>query len=177
MPRISKVVNSKLKLDYGYLFDIQNYEDLQAWWENVRIGISTKDFEQARQAKDGKRHANHLSVLADMWGVDLLTALSRFQQHIGEGLDRVLQDQKRLFINSVGGYFGYSKNLIISDTRDIDMWALPTETVRIIQWPDGSHFYAKIGNTDVVVDGKQKWDSRAEAEAAGQKFLKGKKRQ
>jgi hypothetical protein len=176
MPRISKVSWPKMKLDYGYLFDIQNYDDLQGWWDNVRVSISQKDFSRAMLYKDGKAHINELAQLADIWGIDLISALSRFQQHLGEGLDKVLQDRKRLFINSVGGYFGYSNDLKISDTRIIDVWALPTETIRIIQWPDGSHFYAKIGNEDVVVAGKQKWDTRAEAEDAGQRYLEGKKR-
>jgi hypothetical protein len=176
MPRISKVSFPKMKLDYGYLFDIQNYDDLQGWWDNVRTSISQKDFSQAMLWKDGKAHKNELAQLADVWGLDLVSALSRFQQHLGEGLDKVLQDRKRLFINAAGGYFGYSDGLTISDTRTIDVWALPTEAVRIIQWPDGSHFYAKIGNEDVVVAGKQKWDSRADAEAAGKKYLEGKKR-
>jgi len=176
MPRISKVSFPKMKLDYGYLFDIQNYGDLQGWWDNVRTSISQKDLSQAMLWKDGKAHKNELAQLADIWGLDLVSALSKLQQHIGEGLDRVLQDRKRLFINDVGGYFGYSNDLRISDTRTIDVWALPEETVRIIQWPDGSHFYAKIGNEDVVVSGKQKWDSRADAEAAGEKYLEGKKR-
>lgn len=176
MPRISKVSDPKFKLDYGYVFDIQNYDDLQGWWENVRSSISQKDFDQAMRYKHGKGHANVLAQLAELWGMDLISALSRFQQDIGRGLDRALQDCKRLFINSAGGYFGYTDRFIVSDTRDIDVWALPTETVRIIQWPDGSHFYAKVGNEDVVVGGKQKWDSRADAEMAGKKYLEGKKR-
>lgn len=176
MPKISKVSNAKIGLDYGYLFDIQNYDDLQEWWENVQSSISQKDFSAAISWQEGKAHKNSLALLADLWGMDLVSALSRLQQQIGEGLDKTLRGRKRLFINSVGGYFGYSDDLNITNTRNIDVWALPTETVRIIQWPGGNHFYAKIGSDDVVVAGKQKWDSRAEAETAGRKYLEGKKR-
>lgn len=44
--------------------------------------------------------------------------------------------------------------------------------VRIMQWPGGKHWYAKIGNIDVVVDGEQKWNSHREAELAAQKYIK-----
>lgn len=176
MPRISQVSHPNLELRYGWMFDIQSYTDLQAWWENVRVGISTKDFNDALEYSKGKAHANSLAQVAAIWGVDLVTALARMQQHVGEGLDKVLQDRKRLFINSVGGYFGYFDELQISGTKEIDVWALPEEKLRIISWPDGKHFYAKVGMEDVVFDGKQKWDTKEEAATAGEKYLKGKRR-
>lgn len=38
------------------------------------------------------------------------------------------------------------------------------DDVRYIQWKDGSHWYAKVGNIDVVdVFGNQKWDTKDEA--------------
>lgn len=176
MPRISKVKWPKMDLRYGWLFDIQNYEDLQGWWDNVRKNISTKDFNEAMKYAEGKAHANPLAQLAAIWGVDILTALTRFQEQLGRGLARVLDERGRLFINELGGYFGYSDELLITETRDIDVWALPEEKLRIISWPGGTHFYAKVGNEDVVVDDKQKWDTEAEAAAAGKKYLEGKRR-
>ena len=47
------------------------------------------------------------------------------------------------------------------------------EDIRIINWGEhGKHFYAKIGNYDVVVDDLQKWDSHDEAYEYAVKFLK-----
>lgn len=38
------------------------------------------------------------------------------------------------------------------------------DDVRYIQWKDGSHWYAKVGNIDIVdPDGRQKWDTKEEA--------------
>lgn len=50
----------------------------------------------------------------------------------------------------------------------------PTEDdIRIIQWPGGQHYYAKIGSLDVVdEDGNQKWDNRDEALIAAQRFIR-----
>ena len=55
------------------------------------------------------------------------------------------------------------KNLIFPITSEKD--------IRIIKWDNGTHYYTKIGNQDVVIDGKQKWDSHKEAYRAGVKFL------
>ena len=176
MPRISKVYDPRLKLRYGFMFDIQDYKDLQGWWDTVRASISQKDFAQAMRWKDGKDHANILAQLAEMRGVSLVEQLAKINEDLGRGMDRVLQEQKRFFINELGGYFGFHPSLIISETRDVDVWALPEEKVRIIQWPDGTHFYAKVGNEDVEVDGVQKWDTRQAAEAAGEFYLTGKRR-
>lgn len=176
MPRVSFVTWPKMKLNYGWLFDIQDYDDLHAWWDNVYKNIAQKDFNEAMKYKEGKAHANVLAQLAELWGLDLISALSRLQSDRGNGMAQVLDEHHRLFVNSVGGYFGWSDALQLSGTHDIDIWALPEESIRIIQWPGGEHFYAKIGNDDVVVDGEQKWETKAAAEAAGKKYLEGKRR-
>ena len=44
--------------------------------------------------------------------------------------------------------------------------------IRLIQWKDGSHWYAKIGREDVVMYGKQKWDTKEEANKMAEKYLK-----
>lgn len=177
MPRISKVYRPKDHADCGFLFDIQNHQELQEWWDNVLRGISTQEFNIAlKQRTSGSHHRNMLNTLAAMWDVPLLAALSRLQTDRGVGMDRVLVDCGRLFVNSLGGYFGYFPDLEISETRAIGVYALPTEFVRIIQWGGGTHFYAKIGNADVIVDGKMKWDTHEKAEAAGKIFLKSKQR-
>jgi len=56
------------------------------------------------------------------------------------------------------------KNLIfpISSEKDI----------RIIKWNNGRHYYAKIGNQDVVWKRKQKWDSYEEAFVCAKFYLK-----
>ena len=45
------------------------------------------------------------------------------------------------------------------------------DDIRIIKWEGGKHFYAKIGKEDVVIDNKQKWDTRGEAMECAKLFL------
>jgi hypothetical protein len=45
--------------------------------------------------------------------------------------------------------------------------------IRYIQWNDGIHWYAKVGNYDVVDEqSNQKWDTKEEAQKAAINFLK-----
>lgn len=43
--------------------------------------------------------------------------------------------------------------------------------IRILKWNNGIHYYAKIGNQDVVWNRKQKWDSHEEAYACAKFYL------
>lgn len=48
----------------------------------------------------------------------------------------------------------------------------PTENdINIISWPGGKHYYAKVGNYDVVVNGVQKWNTKYEAREAAKTFI------
>lgn len=176
MPRISKVAWPTAKLDYGYLFDIQNDEELLAWFENVRVPVAQEEFVDAVNSHEGGGKGGHatkggtITFLAGLKGISLVEALGKLNFDMMSGMHRILADSGRIFVGGNGGYFGMMSELEILDTHMVDKFILPTEEVRIIQWPGGEHFYAKIGNQDVVVNGKQKWDTREEAEAAAKKF-------
>jgi hypothetical protein len=43
---------------------------------------------------------------------------------------------------------------------------------RIFKWPGGNHYYAKVGNVDVVWEGRQKWNIESGAKRAAVNFLK-----
>lgn len=46
------------------------------------------------------------------------------------------------------------------------------DDVRYIQWKGGSHWYAKVGNIDIVdQDDRQKWDTKEEAIKAAQNWI------
>lgn len=45
------------------------------------------------------------------------------------------------------------------------------DDVRFIQWPGGTHWYAKLNDVDIVYRGEQKWNTRAEAERAAKMHI------
>lgn len=169
MPRISNVTCGELR--YGYLFDIQSPLELEDWFLKVQIPSSQEDFSEALQGMEGRKHKNTLCILAEIRGVSLLDQLSKLNADRLRGMQRAIDDRGRIFVNSLSGYFAFHDKLEITETHEIKDWWLPEEKLRIIQWPDGKHFYAKVGKTDVVFDGVQKWDTKKEAETAGKKFL------
>jgi hypothetical protein len=169
MPRISNVTWGGLR--YGYLFDIQNHEELREWFDKVRTPVSRELFAEAIKHAEGRAHANIIVQLAELRGVSPVDALSKLNFDMMSGMANAIVDCGRIFISGIGGYFSFSEELEITETHEVQDWWLPEEKLRILQWPDGTHFYAKIGNTDVIVDGVQKWDTKKEAEAAGKKFL------
>lgn len=94
-------------------------------------------------------------------------------------IKEVLNGKEIYLANSVKqfGYSSKSNDLYeIAETIEKDTLEYPDqvkfklEDARYIQWPGGEHWYVKFGNIDVVVDGKQKWNSRLEAEEATRKF-------
>ena len=77
--------------------------------------------------------------------------------------------------------FGYTENnphYEIVERVYSDILEYPSEKpifdkVKFIQWPDGKHWYAKIGHEDIVdINGNQKWDSRLDAEDAAYWYIK-----
>ena len=65
----------------------------------------------------------------------------------------------------------------ITDERFSEELIYPIEAqynfddVRYIQWPDGKHWYAKVGNFDICdKEGNYKWNTKEEAMNAAKKF-------
>lgn len=69
------------------------------------------------------------------------------------------------------------KNYKIVEETYSETLVYPVETkptladVRFIMWDNGKHYYAKIFNIDIVWEGQQKWNTKAEAESAAKNFI------
>ena len=91
---------------------------------------------------------------------------------------RTLEKYGECYLANGVTQFGYNEeNFEICERVFSEEFVYPTQRlatmddVRIIQWPGGAHYYAKIGNLDVVHDGKQKWDSEIEVKKAAYWFI------
>ena len=85
-----------------------------------------------------------------------------------------------LYVNNKGGFFPAQKvEHEILETKETEEFEFPNEPVdekeiKISQWQGGGmHYYAKIGDADVVVHGEQKWDTWDEAMNAAKDFIQG----
>ncbi len=170
MPRISKDIR------YGWLFDIQSINELYDYLDAVIAPRSRSEFSEALKYTQGKAHANVVAFMAELKGISIINAVLKLNADRSRGMEKAFFDTQRIFINGLGGYFGNNKDVKVTDTKEIDLWALPDEQPRFIQWSGGEHWYAKIGDEDIVVAGKQKWNTRREAEQAAKDYLVGKRR-
>lgn len=85
-----------------------------------------------------------------------------------------LEEGLRQFGYSEGNSFYEIAETYYSDELVYPDFETPTlDDVRFIQWTGGRHWYAKIGNVDVVdLLDRQKWDTKAEAEKAALWYIK-----
>lgn len=125
---------------------------------------------------------------------DFETAVETWMTSTGEGLFfsmacierealksrlQSLREGRRIYLNhgmqvvTIDSRFTDIVNTIERDVLTFPDEDKPTmNDVRYIVWEGGEHIYAKIGKLDVVDDkGNQKWNTRAEAEAAARWYI------
>lgn len=92
-------------------------------------------------------------------------------------LDLILKGEKLLIGENLFGFMPYSeKTCNILEIVKKEMLVFPEksythEDIRVIKWPNGKHYYAKIGNCDVIIDDEQKWKTKKQAYKKALKFL------
>jgi hypothetical protein len=61
---------------------------------------------------------------------------------------------------------------IVNEKFEFPITKYTEKDIRIIKWDGGTHYYAKIGNEDVVYYGEQKWDNEPDARYAALQYLR-----
>ncbi len=178
MPRISKVTDKSIGIDYGFMFDIRDASEVHDWFEAIRIPRSKEEISDAirclstgvdsSHAKDG----GTLLFLAHQRRTSLVDTLAGLNWQIVHGMLDALRRTGRIFINRRGGYFCMRKGITTTLTQDIENWILPDSKVRIIRWPGGKHYYAKIGDLDISEGDCDKWPTEQAAVDAAKRWLR-----
>jgi hypothetical protein len=171
----------------GWYLQINSLTDLWIYHMQYRLSINTNAFTDLVQSKEG-HCKNELAVK-----IDTMSKLKQtsWVKMLNETNDKVLKNQAAtiarnipIFINENGGYTyheNFSEIYNVLDEKNVDVGENPQpfpreseytqKDIRIIKWDGGKHYYAKIGNFDVVVNDEQKWDSESEARRNAEKFL------
>lgn len=171
---IVKVKDEKLGIDYGWVYRISTPEQLRAYWDDVaqpRWSYGFGDF----LATAGSSHAttaegNIIRTMADATGKSPLMVLGEFSDRSYLAMASALQFGP-IAINRNGGFFPLRGQKAI-EAREVETWTLPGAKLKISQWPNGKHFYARIGDEDVIESDRNKWDSREAAERAAKRFAR-----
>lgn len=176
MPRISRVVDLNTKIDYGFVWHIGSYSEMFDWWDSIGVPAFREAFTDAMHSREcggANGHARngwYLATLAAITG-NLLKAAGKINTERLNGMMNAIALYGTIFINRNGGYFYACSTMRVSDTHHTDEWILPGTEVRFLQWPNGQHWYAKIGDLDVEWCGRGKWDTKEEAAYAAERFL------
>lgn len=108
------------------------------------------------------------------------TANMMLKDAIDSRLKRI-EKGKTIYLEDGVREFGYNENdphfeiveRCYMDEMTFPDFKTPTfDDVKFIQWPGGSHWYAKVNREDIVdKDGNQKWNTRYEAEKAAEWYI------
>jgi hypothetical protein len=176
--RVSRVSWPTMGLEYGYLFHFKTQEELWDYWTISRAGSIQRGVAEALEASRGNRHVTSadgaLAYMRLQVGGSLIDASSVFLDVL-HGMKKSLREQGEIFVNSNGAYFSLVEGMIVSGTKEVADYILPTDTppkVIISRWPEGMHWYARVDGQDVSLDGTNKWFSELAARTAVDEWLK-----
>ena len=83
---------------------------------------------------------------------------------------RLVESGKRIAINPFNkiSYFAISDGV---ELEHIEVDKYTKDDIHVSRYPDGVHWYAKVGLIDVVVDGNVKWNAKWVAQQKAEEFL------
>ncbi len=136
-------------------------------------------FADGIKVREGRAHiSNSLNILADMraqrTGRSWVESLVNIRDEVQGNQQKLLIQGYILLIRSIGSYSFDNPDWThydVLETKQSEDMIWPKLEPRFLQWPGGSHWYAKVGDLDIEWNDKAKWDTRAEAERAAAKFL------
>lgn len=184
--------NGELYPDWYLICD--NIEKLDMYFNEIRVPLIPDAVEHINKNKSKLRHfqnvlannAQFLNLISEYFiinnkGCDIpMESLPLFIE-----VDRlknqkdILQKGKILLLTSGLPYMVSNKEInndifeiaIRIDASEILFPIFNKDDVRITQWNEQGHYYAKIGKLDVNLDGYSKWNSKIECENAIEKYI------
>ena len=138
----------------------------------ISTNMISKAYDNFLEVAKGKKHfSNNLAYAfqyyAELHKCSFSEAVARtLVQVTAKQIELLDQGYTILFYNNMITWSVDKDNSIYTtlDVRLSDTLVFPeNEKINILQFPDGSHYYVEIGNVQVKIDGKEKWDTKQEA--------------
>lgn len=90
-----------------------------------------------------------------------LNELAFVSQVFIEPIIETVAEGEKWYVNKNWGMIPYKDDeFTVRTTCERNEYVFPVEgedDIEIMQWPNGRHYYAKVGNQQVRIDGEQKW--------------------
>lgn len=115
--------------------------------------------------------AARIASLAEIHGASFVLELSLVAGRCFYAMMKTVSDGKTVFVSRVGSWFvGDLYTVILAEQESKWFPADVSQEPRYLQMQGGKHWYVKVGQFDVVVDGEQKWNTLPEAKTAYSKW-------
>lgn len=139
-------------------------DGLEILMKKNRIGHSTQQWESAVEIMAA---AKNISLIESSCELEIKVYQSRLHSILKYGC---------MYVNESGGGFPHTDGVEIVDEIIKDKLVFPEYSIKDIcvkRWEGGKHYYAKIGNSDVIdKHGNQKWNTKKEAKRQAILFIK-----
>lgn len=136
--------------------------------------------EYASLTKDNTTNNGHIKnpiafatyIILACKGDSALHTITNLSQNAYIAKQKLLIDYGSLYIQSTGSFFPPSPSHKIIQEKECQQLVFPNDgEIRFLRWPNGKHWYLKIGDIDIKVNGENKWNSKEQAEKALKTFL------
>lgn len=169
---------------YWYL-KLTDFVDVVNYCLRGRTGyVETAFLDYMKKQNGDEKHftnrlATSINFIAELKDKSFIYELADKESEMMNNMIRHLGNGYFVCVNSAGGYLidDGSGRYDVLETVESDRMIFPSDLkITIVQWPHGTHWYAKVGSTDVVVDGERKWNTYEYAEKMANKFSQGMKK-
>ena len=179
MHEFVKLHDTRTNLKYPWILKCSDPETLITHTEkymSTEIGKGILDFFQRHEMHANTNWRGAVETLGKMrGGISFVEQSLTLENDVFNGKLRVLTEYGVIYLRSNGSYMTSNDNTVVLESLHRENMVYPeydSKDIRVIQWPNGTHHYAKLGNMDVVdPDGNQKWDTYDEAYEAALNYL------
>jgi len=166
-----------MELDYGWvlkvssLLELMNYHMCQSHAAEAFLDYSA--VVSKKQKHFANDRAQTAQIFAELKGTAVIKELCNMGAKSFEAQCKGLEAKGVIYIQHTGGWMTWDEeNVWEEEEWSRDHLIFPdSDEIRVLQWPGGEHWYAKIGAVDVVIDGEQKWNTFNEADTAAKRFV------
>lgn len=164
-------------IEYKSRIIIENIQDLEKYFEeyvNPRFSeitmksIHGSDDIDFKEKDPIQRAANHAILLQHQTGRGAVFNVADMESKVKTSMAKWCCRGYTLMCNIAGGWNIIEDGAIV---EIIGNTSYSKEDIRIMKFPNGAHWYAKIKDKDVVIDGEQKWNAKWVAQKKAEQFL------
>ena len=173
--KFQKVKNNYFIIVYDdWLLVIDNIIDLFDYHKNFLESQIPNAWDNLYKVQQHKAHLNsNLSILIN-FEAEHYNNKKSFIELTGVVSEKIFQTKKeaidkygKIYISKIGGFFPHSKDIEVLDEFESNSVIFPNyseEDIRVKQWENGTHWYAYVGDFQVITEKDvRKWDSKLEA--------------